>query len=140
MNRQKAISDGLLLGALFAGLNLLCILGIMHGHRVVHHTRVNFSHVAAHGPRRFGSRNDRSSTVATVDAVVEHAAMTLSSGSHVAKVQQGGSSVSPQVAIASAGLRLPSPEANLELLARENVLALGSAPRGPGLGRAPPVA
>jgi hypothetical protein len=140
MNRQKAISERLILGALFAGLNLLCFLGVVHGHRVGHHTRVNYSHVSAHGPRRAGSRSDRSSTVASVDSVIEHAATASPAGSHVAKVQQGGSSVAPQVAIASAQLMLPSPEATVGLLARENVLALGSAPRAPGLGRAPPTA
>jgi hypothetical protein len=140
MNRQKAISNRLLLGAIFTGLNLLCFLGIMHGRHVVHHTRLNYSHVTAHGPRRSGSRNDRSSTVIAADAVVDHAVLAMSSGSHVAKDLQGGSSVTPQIAVAPVQFALPVPEKNIELLARENVLALGSAPRAPGLGRAPPVA
>jgi len=140
MIRQKAISDRLLLGAIFAGLNLLCFLGIMHGRHVVHHTRVNYSHIPAHGPRRSGSRSDRSSMVATVDAVVEHAVVVAPAGSHVAKALPVGASVVPQVAIAPVKFTLPAPEESIELLARENVLALGSAPRAPGLGRAPPVA
>ncbi len=140
MNSQKAISKRLILGALFAGLNLLCFFGVMYGHRAAHHTRVNYSHIPAHGPRRSGSSGDRSSTVASVDATADHVVVASPSGSHVAKARHGGASIVPQVAIASAQILLPVPEERVELLARENVLALGSAPRAPGLGRAPPTA
>lgn len=140
MYRQRAISDRLLLGAIFVGLNLLCFLGITQGYRVVHHTKVNFSHVPAHGPRRSGSRCEHTGMIASVDAVIEHAMVVHPTASHVPKVLHLGSSVAPQVAVAAAGPAMPAPEEKVELLARENVLALGSAPRAPGLGRAPPIA
>jgi hypothetical protein len=140
MTRQKPISNRLIFGAIFAGLNLLCFLGIMHGHRAVHHTRVNFSHIPAHGPRRSGSRCEHTGLIASVDAAIEHAAVVHPSTAHAAKVLQPGSSVAPQVAVAAAGIALPALKDNVDLLARENVLALGSAPRAPGLGRAPPIA
>jgi hypothetical protein len=140
MNTQKTISNRLILGALFAGLNLMCFLGVMYGHRAAHRTRVNYSHIPAHGPRRSGSSSDRSSTVAAVDVTADHAATASLSGSHVAKARHGGSSVVPQLWIASAKLLLPFPGQTMGLLARESVLALGSAPRAPGLGRAPPTA
>lgn len=135
MIRQKAISHKLLFGAIFAGLNLLCFLGAMHGHKVVHHTRINYSHIPAQGPRRSGAQTG---FVASVDAVVEHAVVIHPSSSQT--ITQGSSLVAPQVAVASAKFSLPIPEGVTEPLAQENVLALGSAPRAPGLGRAPPVA
>jgi hypothetical protein len=138
MNRQKFISDRLLLSAIFVGLNLLCFLGIMHGRHVVHHTRVNYSHIPAHGPRRAGGRG-RESMVAAIDAVIEHAVVdhipkaALSMGAAV------GQAAGAQVAMVTATFMLLTPEEAIEPLAQENVLALGSAPRAPGLGRAPPL-
>ncbi|HEY0163601.1 MAG TPA: hypothetical protein VGB69_13050 [Edaphobacter sp.] len=140
MNYQKAISNRLILGALFVGLNLLCFLGVMHGHRMGHHTRVNYSHIPAHGSRRAGSRSDRTGLVAAVDTVAEHAVVASSSDHHVTKVSRGGPFAAPLIAVVPAKFILPVPEHVIELLARENVLALGSAPRAPGLGRAPPTA
>ena len=139
MVRKKPISNRLLLSALFVGLNLLCFMGIMHGRHVVHHTRVNYSHIPAHGPRRAGGRNGRESVVATVDAVIEHSVVdhlpkaALSMGASSVPVPAGA-----HVAVMTAAFVLPTPEDRTEPLAEENVLALGSAPRAPGLGRAPP--
>lgn len=140
MNRQKAISNRFLFGALFAGLNLLCFLGIVHGWRVVHHTRVNYSHVPAHGLRRSGSRDERTGLIASADAAIEHTLTVHPAQSQAAKMLRSGSSVTPQAAVAPALYTLPALEESHEPLARENVLALGSAPRAPGLGRAPPTA
>jgi hypothetical protein len=137
MNRQKAISNKLLFGAIFAGLNLLCFLGVLHGHKAVHHTRINYSHVPAHGTRRSGTRTG---LVASVDAAVEHAVVVHPSDNQSFRALRAGSSHAPQVAIAAAKLILHRPEEGMRLPARENVLALGSAPRAPGLGRAPPTA
>jgi hypothetical protein len=135
--RHKPISHKLLFGAIFAGLNLLCFLGAMHGHKVVHHTRINYSHVPAQGSRRSGAR---SSVVASVDAAVEHAVVLHPSNSQAIRVGHAGPSAFSQPALAPIRFALPVPEENIQLLARENVLALGSAPRAPGLGRAPPTA
>jgi hypothetical protein len=137
MTRRKPISHKLLFGAIFAGLNLLCFLGAVHGHKVVPHTRINYSHIPAQGSRRSGAQTG---FVASVDAVVEHAVVVHPSNSQAITALQGGSSVTPLVAVAPAKFKLPIPEGITEPLAQENVLALGSAPRAPGLGRAPPVA
>jgi len=137
MVHRKPISNRLLLSAIFVGLNLLCFMGIVHGRHVVKHTRVNYSHLPAHGPRRAGGRNGRESVVATVDAVIEHSVVD-----HLPKaaLSMGASSapVGACAAVVTAAYVLPPPEAQTEPLAEENVLALGSAPRAPGLGRAPP--
>jgi hypothetical protein len=138
MIRKKAISDRLLLSVLFAGLNLLCFLGIMHGRHVVHHTRVNYSHIPAHGPRRAGGRSGRESVVATVDAEMDHAVVDHLPKAALSIGKTVGPQAGSQVAIATASVVLPVPEDRTEPLAQENVLALGSAPRAPGLNRGPP--
>jgi hypothetical protein len=139
MIRQKAISERLLLGAIFFGLNLLCFLGIAHGRQIVHHTRINYSHIPAHSSRRAGSsRSDSESVGTVVTAYFDH-----SMSDHAPKVglSQGAPSGSMHVqpAVASATFMLAQPEERTEPLAGENVVALGSAPRAPGLGRAPPI-
>lgn len=145
MTRRKANSnrllDRLLLpGAIFLGLNFLCFLGIMHGQRVIRHTRVNYSHIPAHSPRRSGSSRSDSESVATAvmayfdHSIVDHAPKvalsqrTTAAGSHA------------QAAIAATLFVFVRPEERTEPIAEENVIALGSAPRAPGLGRAPPIA
>lgn len=139
MMRQKSISDRLLLGAIFFGLNLLCFLGIMHGHHVVHHTRVNYSHIPAHATRRVGSRSGRDSVAFTVDATFDHSAIDHSPKVTLSKASSAGNTIFAPVAVAAAAFVLPRPEGRTEPLAQENVIALGSAPRAPGLGRAPPI-
>lgn len=137
MVRRKPISNRLLLSAIFVGLNLLCFMGILHGQHVVKHTRVNYSHIPAHGPRRAGGRGGRESVVATVDATIDHSVVD-----HLPKaaLSMAASAVpaGAQAAVVTAAFVLPTPEERTEPLAKENVLALGSAPRAPGLGRAPP--
>jgi len=135
--RRRPISHKILFGVIFAGLNLLCIMGVLHGHKVVHHTRINYSHIPAQGSRRSGARTG---TVASVDALVEHAVVIHPSNSQALSLAHVGASAPSHAAIAPARLVLPVPDGPVELLARENVLALGSAPRAPGLGRAPPTA
>jgi hypothetical protein len=137
--RQKAISDRLMLSAIFVGLNLLCFMGIMHGRHVVQHTRVNYSHITAQGPRRAGGRIGRESVVAAVDAVIDHAIVDHMPKAALSMGKAAGPAAAAQVAIATATFVLPAPEERAEPLAQENVLALGSAPRAPGLGRAPPL-
>lgn len=138
MIRQKTISDRLLLGALVFGLNVLCFLGIAHGHRVTRHTRVNYSHVHVHSSRRAGARGDYHSVAATVEAYLDHAVVdhlphvTLSKITPVSKVPVLPAALPERVL-------LSRPSERTEPLAAENVIAVGSAPRAPGLGRAPPV-
>lgn len=144
MIRQKAISERLLLGAIFIGLNLLCFLGIAHGRQVVNHTRVNYSHIPATSTRRAGSRSDHDGLVAGVEAyfdhsIVDHAPKIALSQSSVSKVVPAAST-HVQPAVAAVTVVLARPEERTEPLAEENVIALGSAPRAPGLGRAPPIA
>jgi hypothetical protein len=137
MFRHKPISNRLLLGVIFAGLNLLCFLGIAHGRHVVHYTKVNYSHVPAHGMGRSGSRSGRAELIAAVDAVIDHAVIDHAPQTRLVKAA-GPAVISPQAALVAVAFSLPQPEDRTELLARENVLALGSAPRAPGLGRGPP--
>ncbi|MBS1799622.1 MAG: hypothetical protein JSS95_07320 [Acidobacteria bacterium] len=136
---QKSISNKLLLGVIFAGLNLLCILGITHGEHLVRHTRVNYSHISVHATRRAGSRNSRYNLMSSIDAVFDHSVVD-----HLPKaalsMRPAAGTPSLQAAIVTRTFVLAQPEERQELLARENVVALGSAPRAPGLGRAPPIA
>ena len=144
VNRQKAISNRLLLGAIFVGLNLLCFLGIMHGHHVVHHTRVNYSHIPAHATRRVGSRSGRDSLASSVDAVFDHSIVDHTPKAALSMGRPAGNAtvvpVVPVVAASTSVFVLHQSEDRTEPLANENVVALGSAPRAPGLGRAPPIA
>jgi hypothetical protein len=135
MTSQKSISNRLLLGAIFFGLNLLCFMGIAHGRHVERHTRVNYSHVPAHGTGRVGSRSGWVGHVITYDSLIDCA-------SQIPLVHgvTAGPSATPLAALISVRTALPRPTMTTELLAHENVLALGSAPRAPGRGRAPPVA
>ncbi|HMH15883.1 MAG TPA: hypothetical protein VK578_22480 [Edaphobacter sp.] len=132
---KKSISNRVLLGAIFFGLNLLCFIGISHGRHAERHARVNYSYVPAHGTGRIGSRSGWVGHVVTYDSLIDVA--SRSSLVHGVTV---GSSATPQAALAAVAPALLRPTAIVELLARENVVALGSAPRAPGLGRAPPVA
>lgn len=133
--RRKPISHRILLGVIFAGLNLLCFMGALHGHRMVQRTRINYSHVPA-----LGTRRSRIGVMVSVDAVVEHVVVVHLSANQAISLSQAGLSLPPHAAIAPARWMLPIPDAPQEPLIRENVLALGSAPRAPGLGRAPPTA
>jgi hypothetical protein len=135
MELKKSISNRVLLGAIFFGLNLLCFIGISHGRHAERHTRVNYSYVPAHGTGRIGSRSGWVGHVITYDSLIDVA-------SHAPLVQgvAVGASATPQAALIAIAPALLRPTAIVELLARENVVALGSAPRAPGLGRAPPVA
>ncbi|MBS1821898.1 MAG: hypothetical protein JST61_07980 [Acidobacteria bacterium] len=139
MTRQKTISNKLLLGVLFAGLNLLCFLGITHGEHLVRHTRVNYSHISVHATRRGGSRNSRYNLISSIDAVFDHSVVDHLPNAALSMGRTAGT-IDTQAAIVAQAFVLPQPEERQELLARENVVALGSAPRAPGLGRAPPIA
>jgi hypothetical protein len=135
MESKKSISNRVLFGAIFFGLNLLCFIGISHGRHAERHTRVNYSYVPAHGTGRIGSRSGWVGQVITYDSMIDVVSQPpLVHGVTV------GASTTPQVALIAIAPALLRSTAIVELLARENVVALGSAPRAPGLGRAPPVA
>jgi hypothetical protein len=139
MIRQKAISDRLMLGMIFLGLNVLCFLGIAHGRHIVHHTRVNYSHIPAHSSRRAGSSRSDSDSVATmVVGHLDHAAVDHAPKATLSKGTPRGNIHAPVVQVTQA-FRLIRPDERMEPLADENVIALGSAPRAPGLGRGPPI-
>src|SRR5437879_3469631 len=133
MTRQKSLSKRLLSVAIFFGLNFLCFICIAHGRGVEHHTRVNYSHVPAHRMGRVGSRDGWSGTVIVDDSLVDHTSQIPNADGKAA-----GAAATPHAALGSVGVMLLRPTMVTEALAGENVLALGSAPRAPGLGRGPP--
>jgi hypothetical protein len=137
MNRQKTISYRLLLAGIVLGLNALCFLGISHGRHVARHTGVDYSHIPAHASGR-SSRGGRSGLIATVDWHLDHSVVDHIPQARLVKgAISGPATVAP--AIRPAALVLPKPDDSVELLlVRENVVALGSAPRAPDRGRAPP--
>jgi hypothetical protein len=134
MTRQNPFRTGLLLGAIFFGLNLLCFMGIAHGRGVERHTRVNYSLAPAHRAGRVRSRDGWSGTVIVYDSLINHASQIPNADGMAA-----GAPATPHAALVSAGVTLLRPTMVTEPLARENV-ALGSAPRATGLGRGPPSA
>ena len=139
MVRGKAISNRLLLGAIVFGLNILCFLGISHGYRGAHHTRVNL-HVPHHSSRKAGSsRSDSDSVAMMVEAYFDHSIVdhTPQASLSTAKVHADMHDI--PTALLSTPLVFGL-EDRTEPLAEENVMAVGSAPRAPGLGRAPPLA
>jgi hypothetical protein len=133
MTRQKSLSNRLLLGSIFFGLNLLCFICIAHGRGVEHHTRVNYSHVPAHRTGRVRSRDGWSGTVIVYDSLIDHESQIPNADGIAA-----GAAATPYAALVAVGVTLLRPTMATEPLACENVLALGSAPRAPGLGRGPP--
>jgi hypothetical protein len=133
MTRQKSISNWLLSGALFFGLNLLCFICIAHGRGVEHHTRVNYSHVPAHRTGRVRSRDGWPGTVIVYDSLIDHAPQIPNADGIAA-----GAAATPYAALVAVGVTLLRPTMVTEPLARESVPVLGSAPRASGLGRGPP--
>jgi hypothetical protein len=136
MTRHRLNSQRLLLAALFVGLNVLCLMGAIHGRHVTRHTRVNYSHVSARGTTRAGSRSDSEHGTA-VDVVAAHAVSAHFFAAPASeRVISWSSAKAPAVILL--GLLFHRNDQVELLLSRENVLALGSPPRAPGLGRAPP--
>jgi hypothetical protein len=139
MNRHKAISQRLLLAAIFIGLNALCFLGVIHGRHVHRHTRVNYSHITAHSSRG-GSRDDDSGRAGTIE-LPQHVAVAVATHIHRVAPVLGGTFTPTPAGLSSGLVALVRPEEQAELLVRrENILAPGGSPRSPALGRAPPVA
>jgi hypothetical protein len=135
MTRQNPFRTSLLLGAIFFGLNLLCFMGIAHGRGVERHTRVNYSLAPAHRAGRVRSRDGWSGTVIVYDSLIDHASQIPNADGIAA-----GAPATPHAALVIVGVTLLRPTMVTEPLAREDVLALGSASRAPELGRGPPPA
>ena len=98
MTRQKSLSNWLLLGAIFFGLNLLCFMCIAHGRGVEHHTRVNYSHVPVHRTGRVRSCDEWSGTVIVYDSLIDHASQIPNADGKAA-----GAAATPHAALGSAG-------------------------------------
>lgn len=131
MSLRRHFGRSLMLLALALGLNVLFYFGYTHGHHAVHSSRVNYPHIPPHGSHRPVSRNSRAS----------HGQGSLDAAHH----DSGDTQITPKLKpidfpayLAAASPALPLPEAIAEPLAEVNVLALGTAPRAPSLGRAPP--
>ncbi len=135
MALKKSIPNRVLLGAIIFGLNLLCFIGISHGRHAERHTRVNYSYVPAHSAGRIGSRAGWVGQVVTYDSLID-----VSSRPRLIHGIASGSATGLQFALVVVSPALSHSMTVVELLTYKNVMALGSAPRAPGLGRAPPVA
>lgn len=129
-------------GVLLAALNLLCLLGAMHGRHVAFFRQVHYSHISSHGPRRLSSRGNRfvAEMVIPKDAVLDHAGPR--SGHLKQNARPGLSSLaSLQAAVVlPPRLRLPVPDGLKGWVTQENILTPVSMLHVPSLGRAPPVA
>jgi hypothetical protein len=138
MNRHKVISQRWIIAAIFVGLNALCFLGVTHGRYVHRHTRVNYSHIPAHS--RGGSRDSSSAVIATVE-LPGHVDAVVAAQIHRVQARFVGPSAPTVVAGLPVSATYGRPDDRIVMrLGSENVLALGSAPRAPGLARAPPIA
>lgn len=129
----------ILLAALVLGLNVLCLIGWSHGHHVQRHSRVNYSHIPPHGSHRPTVRGNRSSSGNSATDV--HAADHASS--HVAPKSRPIETLPlmhAAVAMAAAVQSFEPQLTSITYLRNADVLARGSAPRGPSAPRAPPIA
>ena len=126
-----------MLAALFAGLNLLCLFCIYHGHRSEHHARVNYAHVPPCGSGRPASRTGR--TLGSFScAVSDHHDHEASNGL-TRSIMRGGDHIATAALPAASLLRF-APEGQSNAISAADELAFGDAPRGPTQPRAPPVA
>ena len=134
MRLKRNISNNLFLVAIFFGLNVLCFLGISHGHHVLQHTHINYSHVPAPCSRRIVSRSGQVNTLDILQTVNDQATQAPSNngGPHV----PGTGSVLQ----ASNRITLAVPAYQRQALFPEVFVELGDAQRLPSRGRAPPTA
>jgi hypothetical protein len=137
MLSKRPITRRLLFPAIFFGLNLLCFMGGAHRRHIQHHTRGSCQR-GSQGAGRVGSRNEWSGSVITYDWLIDHIHAPPVHAPPIHAAREGPSSTSHTALILVAAVML-HPTMKVELLAQVNVLALGSAPRAPGLARGPPV-
>ena len=133
MRLKKNISSNLFLVAIFFGLNILCFLGISHGHHVLRHTRINYSHVPAPCSRRIVSRSGRIDTLGISQALGNQTTLTplISGGPHVP------GTISALHASGTAGLLVPTYQS--QVLFPEIFVEPGDISRFSSPGRAPPL-
>lgn len=130
-------------GVLLAALNLLCLLGVMHGRHIAFFRQVHYSHISSHGPRRLSSRGNRfvAEMVIPKDAVLDHAGPRSGHLKQSARPSLSSfASLQATAAVLPSRLRFPVPDGLKEWVTQENMLAPASMLHVPGLGRAPPVA
>lgn len=138
MRTRTHFGRSVLLAALVIGLNVLCLFGWAHGRHVQRHARVNYTQIPPHGSHRPTIRGNRASSGSSASDVhtADHAS------SHVAPKYRP--THTPPVMHAAVALlsTAPSfePERSVTFLRNADVLARGSAPRGPSAARAPPLA
>jgi hypothetical protein len=128
--------------AVLSGLNALCLMGAAQTHSSARRAAVARVDLPAAILRSRSSSTDALLFAAGPDPFV-FSTEPLPSGHllHVSppRVMHALPRVSAPASLFRA-VCATTPEFNETLLARENVLALGGAPRAPGLGRAPPAA
>jgi hypothetical protein len=143
MVTRLSASFRLVLVAVLCGLNATCTVSAPRGREVTRCATVGVSGMTPVSPR---SRSSRAEAVAG-DAGLHQASLVRASSfapdhlQHVSHLQSlRVASRTPTFAALSKAGWVFAPTLAANPLARENVLALGSAPRAPGLGRAPPPA
>lgn len=137
MVRRSASSFRLVLVAVLFGLNALCMMSAAHGREIVRHAGVGFAG-APPSIRVSPSSREKSLQHGPLFFDADLTFGQLQHASHAAVLhafRRGPASAS----LLSATYEV-APNFAESRLARENVLALGGAPRAPGPSRAPPAA
>jgi hypothetical protein len=142
MVSRISASFRLVLVAVLCGLNATCMVSASpRGREITWRARVGVSEMTSVSPR---SRSSREDTVAHDARLLQVSLVHANSFApdhlqHVSHLQprRVAARTSTPAALSKAGWVF-APTLAATPLARENVLALGGAPRAPGLGRAPP--
>lgn len=137
MVRRSASSFRLVLVAVLFGLNALCLMSAAHGREIVRHAGVGsaepppYIRVSALSPEKSLQRGPLLFDAELTFRNLQH----VSHGAVLHAFRRGPASAS----LLSTACKL-APNFAESQLARENVLALGGAPRAPNPSRAPPAA
>jgi hypothetical protein len=136
MVRRSASSFRLVLVAVLFGLNALCMMSAAHGREIVRRAGVGFAappsiRVSALSREKSLQRGPLFFDAHLTFGQLQH----VSHGAVLHALRRGPASAS----LLSAACKV-APNFAESRLARENVLALGGAPRAPGPSRAPPAA
>lgn len=143
MASRISASFRLVLVAVLCGLNATWMVNAPRGREVTRRASVGVSEMTPVNPRSRSSREDAVAGDAGFHQVLlvranSFAADQLQHVSHLHPLRVASRTSTPTT-FSKAGW-IFAPTFTATLLARENVLALGGAPRAPGLGRAPPAA
>lgn len=144
MVSRISASFRLVLVAVLCGLNATCMVSAApRGHEITWRARADVSEMTPVDPGSPSSRADAVSGDARLHQVSLIRADSVAPEllQHVSHLQprRAASRTSTPATLSKAGWVF-APTLAASPLARENVLALGGAPRAPGLGRAPPPA